>query len=145
MFKGQFLHIIDSKKRIAIPAKLRKYFSPDANNSLVMTQGIEKCIEIYPKDQWVTIEEKLLKLNTFKSKDTRFIRMMLQNVKEDELDSQSRIIIPQNLLDYADIKTDVLILGVLKRIEIWNPNIYKEYIESSPHTLEQIAEEVMNL
>jgi MraZ protein len=145
LFKGQFLYSIDSKGRISIPAKLRKNFSPGANDSLVMTQGFGTCIDIYPYDQWQLIEEKLTKLNQFSPKDAMFIRMFLQLAAEGSLDSQSRILIPQNLLDYAKIEKEVLILGALKKIEVWNPKLYEEYLKQSKETYELIAQEVMSL
>ena len=145
MFKGQFLHSIDSKGRLSIPSRLRKNVSSDADNSFVMTLGIDKCIEIYPKDQWKLIEEKLLKLNFFDQKEARFIRMMLQHAQEDTMDAQSRILIPQPLLDYAGIKNEVLILGVLKKIELWDNNVYTSYVSGSPETFEQIASQVMRM
>ena len=145
MFKGQFLHSIDSKGRLSLPARLRKNVAEDADNTFVMTLGIDKCIEIYPKDQWKLIEEKLLKLNFFDQREARFIRMMLQNAQEDTMDAQSRILIPQSLLDYAGIKNEVLILGVLKKIELWNNEIYNSYLSGSPESFEQIASQVMRL
>jgi MraZ protein len=145
LFKGQFLHSIDNKGRLSIPARLRKNVSMDADSSFVMTLGIDKCIEIYPKDQWKLIEEKLLKLNFFDQREARFIRMMLQNAQEDSMDAQSRILIPQPLLDYAGIKNEVHILGVLKKIELWDPEVYKGYISGSPETFEQIASQVMRI
>ncbi len=143
MFRGQFSYSIDSKGRISIPAKLRKQVSPESNDSFIMTQGTSSCIDIYPLDQWLQIEEKLLKLNPFDPKEAQFIRMILQLASEDNLDSQSRILIPQNLIEYAKIEKEVLILGALKKIEVWNPKIYKEYIEQTSETYEQIAARVM--
>jgi MraZ protein len=143
LFRGQFTYSVDAKGRISIPAKFRKHVSPECNDTFVMTQGTVKCIEIYPLDQWVKQEEKLLNLNTFNPEHARFIRMHLQNAFEDNLDNQSRILIPQNLLTYAGIEKDVLILGVLKKIELWNPAIYNDYINSSDKTYEEIAAKVM--
>ncbi|HSR18381.1 MAG TPA: division/cell wall cluster transcriptional repressor MraZ, partial [Ignavibacteriaceae bacterium] len=85
------------------------------------------------------------KLNQFRPKDAMFIRMFLQLATEGSLDSQSRILIPQNLLDYAKIEKEVLILGALKKIEVWNPKLYEEYLKQSKETYEQIAQEVMSL
>ncbi len=143
MFKGQFTYSVDSKGRISIPAKLRKHVSPEANDTFIMTKGTDACIDVYPLDQWTQFEKKLLDLNQFKPNDARFIRMILQNASEDTLDSQSRILIPQSLLEYAEIEKEVLILGALKKIEIWSPKVYEEYIKQSPETYEQIAAEVM--
>lgn len=143
MFRGQFTYSIDVKGRISIPAKLRKQISPEANDSFVMTRGVSTCIDIYPLNEWNQIEEKLLKLNQFQPDDVRFVRMFTQYAIEDTMDSQSRILIPQNLIDYAKIEKEVLILGVLKKIEVWNPKIYEDYLNQSPETFEQIAAKVM--
>lgn len=143
MFRGQFTYSIDAKNRISIPAKLRKQMSPEANDSFVMTRGLSSCIDIYPLNEWNLIEERLLQLNQFNPNDARFIRMFSQYAIEDTMDSQSRIVIPQNLIDYAKIENEVLILGVLKKIEIWNPKIYEDYLSQSPESFEQIAAKVM--
>jgi len=143
MFRGQFTYSIDAKGRISIPAKLRKQMSPEANDSFVMTRGVSSCIDIYPLNEWNQIEEKLLKLNQFQPDDVRFVRMFTQYAIEDTMDSQSRILVPQNLIDYAKIEKEVLILGVLKKIEVWNPKIYEDYLSQSPETFEQIAAKVM--
>lgn len=143
MFRGQFTYSIDAKNRISIPAKLRKQMSPEANDSFVMTRGLSSCIDIYPLNEWNLIEERLLQLNQFNPNDARFIRMFSQYAIEDTMDSQSRIVIPQNLIEYAKIENEVLILGVLKKIEIWNPKIYEDYLSQSPESFEQIAAKVM--
>jgi len=70
---------------------------------------------------------------------------MLDNAQEDKMDSQSRILIPQELLDYAGIKNEVLVLGVLKKIEMWDPQEYEKYKLKSAETFEEIASEVMSL
>jgi len=143
VFKGQFLYSVDAKGRISIPAKLRKHISPESNDTFVMTQGTDKCIDVYPLDQWNLLEAKLFKLNLFDPEHARFSRMLLQHAFEDTLDSQSRILIPQNLLTHAGITKDVLILGVSTKIELWNPSVYENYLNSSEETFEQIAARVI--
>ena len=143
MFKGQFIYSVDAKGRISIPAKLRKHVSPESNDTFIMTQGTDKFIDVYPLDQWNLLEAKLLKLNLFNPEHARFSRMLLQNAFDDTLDSQSRILIPQNLLTHASITKDVLILGVSTKIELWNPSVYENYLNSSEETFEQIAARVI--
>jgi MraZ protein len=128
---------------VSIPAKLRRQLSPEANDTFVMTQGIDSCIDVYPMDQWQLFEQKLLNLNPFKPQQSKFIRMILQHATEDKLDAQARILIPPNLLEYANIEKEVLILGALKKIELWNPKIYKDYLARSTETYEEIAAQVM--
>jgi MraZ protein len=143
VFKGQFLYSVDAKGRISIPARLRKHVSPESNDTFIMTQGTDKCIDIYPLDQWNLLEAKLLKLNLFQPDDSRFTRMFLQNAFDDTLDSQARILIPQNLLIHAGITKEVLILGVTTKIELWNPSVYENYLNSSELTFEQLAAKVI--
>ena len=144
MFKGQYIYSIDAKGRISIPAKLRRHISAEANDTFVMTQGTATFIDIYPLDQWQKFEEKLQSLNPFNPDEAKFIRLIMQNAFDDKLDSQSRILIPQNLIEYAKIEKDVLILGAFKKIEVWSPKIYKDYLSQSPESYEQIAAKVMS-
>ncbi|MCW9066762.1 MAG: division/cell wall cluster transcriptional repressor MraZ, partial [Ignavibacteriaceae bacterium] len=72
-----------------------------------------------------------------------FIRMFVQYAHEDSMDSQSRILVPQMLIEYANIEKEVLIIGALRKIEVWNPKIYSDYLKQSPLTYEEIAAKVM--
>lgn len=144
MFRGQFKYSVDNKGRISIPAKLRRHVAPDANDTFVMTRGTAACIDVYPLDQWQLIEEKLGKLNPFNPDDAKFIRMISQYASEDSMDSQSRVLIPQTLIEYAKIDKEVLILGALNKIEVWNPKTYEEYLTKIDETYEQIAAKVMS-
>ncbi len=134
---------MDAKGRVSIPAKLRKHVSPESNDTFVMTQGTGKFIDIYPLDQWLVFEKKLEQLNPFDPRQAKFTRMILQHAAEDTLDSQSRILIPQKLIEYAQLEKEVIILGALKKIEIWNPKEFEKYMSETPDTYEQIAAQVM--
>jgi MraZ protein len=144
MFRGHFTYSIDSKGRISIPAKLRRHVSPDANDTFIITRGTATCIDIYPLDEWQKFEERLLKLDSFNPDEAKFIRMISQFASDDTFDSQSRILIPQSLIKFAQIEKDVLILGALQKIEVWNPKLYDEYINKTGETYEQIAAKVMS-
>ena len=144
MFIGSFKYSIDSKGRVSIPAKLREFVDPKANDAFVMTRGTTKCIDVYPMNLWEElVQSKLNQLNSFEPKDAMFLRMFLQQAAEDKLDSQARLLIPKNLIEYAEINKEVLILGAIKKIEIWNPQNYEEYLKSSELSFEEIAKQVM--
>ncbi len=146
MFLGSFKYSIDSKGRVSIPAKLRKFINPEANDAFVLTRGTEKCIDVYPMDQWKElVAHKLNQLNTFDPKEAMFLRMFLQEAAEDKLDSQSRLTIPKSLIEFAGIEKEVFILGAGKKIEIWNPETYDEYIKENHMPYEEIAREVMKM
>jgi MraZ protein len=108
-----------------------------------MTRGINNCIDLYPWDYWQVIAAKLTNLNSYNQKEQLFIRMITSNTFEDKMDSQARILLPQKLLTYSKIEKEVLIIGSLKKIELWSPQVFEEYENSFPETFEQIAEEVM--
>ena len=144
MFVGSFKYSIDTKGRIALPAKMRKYVNPEANDTFILTRNSAKCIDIYPMDTWKELAaERLNKLNHFDPKEAMFIRMFLQEAAEDNLDSQSRLLIPKNLIEYAEIKNEVFILGAVKKIEVWNPDVYESYIKENLQSYEEIAKDVM--
>ena len=144
MFLGSYNYTVDAKGRVAIPAKLRKYVTPEANNTFIVTRGAGKYIDVYPMDYWKELtEEKLDALNSFNPKDMLFLRMFLEHAIEETLDGQSRLLLPKSLIQHAEIDKDVLILGAVKKIEIWNPAVYEAYIENSSTSYEEIAAEVM--
>lgn len=144
MFIGSFKYSIDSKGRVSIPAKLRKFVDPKSNDAFVMTRGTTQCIDVYPMNFWEElVQSKLNQLNSFEPKEAMFLRMFLQQAAEDKLDSQARLLIPKNLTEYAGISKDVLILGAIKKIEIWNPQNYEDYLKTSELSYEEIAKQVM--
>jgi len=141
-FKGSFNYTVDSKGRINIPAKMRKNLSPDANESFVITRGFENCIFVYPNDEWAKREAELAKLQQTNRDDRLFTRLLLQYAADVELDGQHRIVLTKELMEYAKISGDVLILGVFDRIEVWNPEEYKKYLEAQSKDYVTVAENV---
>jgi MraZ protein len=142
-FKGSYTYSIDSKGRMNIPARLRKYVSPDANDTFVITRGYEQCLFVYPLDEWSKLEESIRQLSPTNPQHRYFTRTLLENAIESQLDGQFRITIPRELIHLAAIENDVLILGVLERIEIWNPNTYRDYQKKQPESYENIAQTVL--
>ena len=146
MFIGSFKYSVDAKGRVSIPAKLRKYVNPEANDTFILTRGTAQCIDVYPMDNWKELAaNKLNQLNSFDPKEAMFIRMFLQEAAEDKLDSQSRLIIPKSLMDYAGIEKDIFILGAVKKIEFWNPEKYESYLKDNVQSYDQIANKVMKM
>jgi MraZ protein len=143
-FKGRYEYILDSKGRLSIPAKLRKSLSVESHDSFVVTRGVEKCLYVYPLDEWQRLEERLRSLNQFLEKHRYFTRTLLMWASEEfSLDSQSRITIPKNLLEFAEIEKEVIIIGALERIELWSPRIFNEYINSQPESYATVVEQIM--
>jgi MraZ protein len=142
-FKGSYAYSVDRKGRMNIPARLRKYVSSEANDTFVITRGYEQCLFAYPLDEWGKLEESIRQLSPTNPQHRYFTRTLLENAIESQLDGQSRITIPRELLHLAAIENEVLILGVLERIEIWNPTTYREYQKKQPESYENIAQTVL--
>jgi MraZ protein len=141
-FKGSFHYTIDNKGRINIPAKMRKNLAPEANNSFVVTRGFESCIFVYPNDEWAKRETEIGALQQTNPQDRLFTRLLLQYATDVELDGQYRIVLPKELIQYAHIENDVVILGVFDRIEIWNPDEYKKYLDAQQEDYLTVASKV---
>jgi len=142
-FKGSYMYAVDEKGRVNLPSKLRKYVSPEANDAFVITRGFEKCLFIYPVDEWNKLEENLRNLSSYDPEHRRFIRTLLELASESQLDGQARLSIPQELREYANIQDQVRIIGTLDKIELWNPAVYDEYKNGQPESYESIAARVM--
>ena len=142
-FKGSYEYSVDSKGRINIPARLRKYVSPEANETFVLTRGYEQCLFVYPLDEWEKLEQSIRQLMTTNPQHRFFMRTLLERATECQLDGQSRITIPKELLQFAGIENEVLILGVLERMEVWNPKIYRAYQAAQSETYENVAQNVL--
>jgi MraZ protein len=143
-FKGSYSYSVDSKGRINIPAKLKKYVSPDANDTFIVTRGFEKCLFLYPLDEWNGLESSIRGLSSSNSQHRFITRTLLQYATESQLDGQSRITIPRELLQFAGIDDQVLIIGVLERIEVWNPKEYDAYMSSQTESYENVAQSVLH-
>jgi MraZ protein len=141
-FKGRYSYSVDEKGRIAIPAKLRKNIAPSSKGKFVVTRGLERCLYLYPQDEWGKLEQFVRSLSFLDAKHRFFSRTLFQWAEDMEPDGQSRIMIPQELLTYAGIEREAIILGVLDRIEIWSPVILEEYQKSQADTYESVAGQV---
>jgi MraZ protein len=142
-FKGSYSYSVDSKGRVNLPSRLRKYLSPESNDTFVVTRGFEKCLFLYPLDEWNTLEGSIRGLSPANSQHRFITRSMLRYATETQLDGQARISIPRELLQFAGIEDQALILGVLERIEIWNPKEYEEYMAAQHESYEAVAQAVL--
>ncbi len=136
MFKGEYNHIIDHKKRLSIPSKLRKSLGKKA----VITRGLDNCLVVYPFKEWDKMTEKLEGLPTGQSEARGFARIMLSGATDVELDKLGRILVPDNLKDYAFLNKNVVIIGLSNKIELWDEKRWEEYKGKMEPTVNKMAE-----
>jgi MraZ protein len=141
-FKGRYSYSVDEKGRMALPAKLRTNLAASVKGNFIITRGFERCLYVYPQDEWNKLEQFVRGLSFLDAQHRYYSRTLFERANDSKIDSQSRITIPPDLMQFAGIKNEVLILGVLERIEIWDPEVYKEYQKNHPDTYETVAEQV---
>jgi MraZ protein len=145
MFQGHALSNLDDKSRLILPAKFRKFISPDADNKVIITKGFDECLLLYPKNEWDIVIKGVSRYNQFNPEQRNFIREFLMHVNECELDSQNRILIPPQLSTFAKIKKQVLVLGLIDKIELWDPEVKEKYTSSMKKSYEEIAEKISEM
>lgn len=141
MLIGEYRHRIDNKKRMAIPAKFRKEIGEKA----VVTRGLDQCLFVYTMPEWEKVAEKLSELPTGSADTRNFVRLFLSGATDVELDSLGRILIPENLKAFANLKEKVAVVGVYKRLEIWNEENWEAYKDRIEKQTDMLAEKLGEL
>lgn len=117
MFLGRFVHNLDAKGRLAIPAKFRGALG----DGLVVTRGIDRCLAVYPLAAWQTLAERVSALSISDPDARQFRRMVFAEAVDEVLDAQGRILVPPELRRYAELDREVSVVGMNTYLEIWNP------------------------
>lgn len=141
MLIGEYRHNLDSKGRLAIPAKFRSRFA----EGIIVTRGIDACLFGFPRNEWEKIIEKITKLPLSQKDSRAFARLILSGAVELELDNQGRILIPEYLRKYAKLEKRIVIVGIHTRIEIWDEKTWEIYKSESEKNAEEIAERLGEL
>jgi MraZ protein len=116
MFLGEFIHAIDEKGRLTIPAKFRA----DLAAGLVVTRGIDRCLAIYPLEEWNRLAERVSALPLTDRRARAFRRLVFASAADAVPDRQGRVLIPPRLREYADLDSEVIVTGLNTYIEVWN-------------------------
>lgn len=142
-FAGEFKCTLDTKNRVNIPSNLRKLLTPGAENTLVITRGFEGInLYAYPLNEWQRLTKSLRTLNPLEKKTRDFIRQFIGVAFYAPLDAQGRTMIPEKILNMGKIEKDLLIIGSLTKLEIWNPDIYNKYLTEDNLSLSDLAEQI---
>ena len=121
-FTGEYHNSLDQKNRLNIPAKFRKVLDPVNDRTFVLTRGFDPCLILYPLEDWSQVEDQLKKLSSIRGRHRNFVRSVTRFATSVQYDSQGRIQIPDILLDYSGIQKETIIIGMINKIEIWDPN-----------------------
>jgi MraZ protein len=138
MFIGEYLHILDPKNRISLPAKFRK----DLGRAVVMTRGLDHCLFVYPKKAWIKEAEHRAVHAGGTAAARGLARLFLAGAMEAEVDAVGRVLVPDHLKNFAGLNAKVVIAGVADRVEIWDEAAWKMYTTAIERDADAFAEKV---
>ena len=134
MLIGEYTHTLDDKNRMSLPIKFRK----EMGKSVVIAPGLDNCLAIYTTKEWAKISEKLSDSSMLATDNRSFSRFMFGQAVDVPVDSNGRILIPENLKNRSSLGLKVMVIGVQNRVEIWNEkawNDYKKVVEGQADAL----------
>ena len=141
MLLGEYRHNLDTKGRMAMPAKFRDKLTAGA----IVTRGIDNCLFVFAHAEWEELAKKLIALPLAQANSRAFVRLMLAGASDVELDNQGRILIPDYLRKYAGLKKEVIVAGLYNRIEVWDEDAWTAYKMKTETSSEEIAEKLGEL
>ena len=139
MFMGEYNHTVDTKGRLIIPSRFRDELGVE----FVVTKGLDGCLFVFPNNEWQAFEEKLKALPLTNKSARQFARFFVAGATPCELDKQGRILLPGTLREFAGLEKDVVLTGMLNRIEIWSKSKWNE--NNSYDDMDDIAEQMTDL
>lgn len=141
MLIGEYQHTLDTKGRIAIPAKFRSKLERGA----IVTRGLDRCLFVLGTKEWDELVQKLIALPLAQSNSRAFVRLMLAGATDVAFDMQGRILIPDYLRVYAHLARNVVIAGLYTRLELWDKNTWSQYKAKTETASDEIAEKLGEL
>ena len=149
MFRGISAINVDSKGRIAVPTRYRQMLEVEGQQKLIVTIDTEqRCLLLYPLNEWEIIEAKVAALPSFNAAARRIQRLLIGHATEIELDNNGRILLPQLLRDHAGLDKQIMLVGQGKKFELWSDKEWEgkrnDWLEQSI-TAENLPPELQNL
>ena len=138
MLVGEYQHSLDDKNRVSLPAKFRA----ELGKRVVVTKGLDGCLFVYSESEWLKFAEKLSDMPMGQSDTRAFNRFMLGSAGEVDVDSSGRILIPSHLTEFAALSNQIVLAGVMTRVELWNTESWKTYTNSIEHKADTLAEKL---
>lgn len=141
MLIGEYSHNFDDKNRVSLPAKFRK----EMGKAIVVAPGIDRCLFVFTTKGWKEFAERLSRpdsASVLQANNRNFNRLIIGRAVEVEVDSIGRILVPDNLRLHAGLKTKVVLLGVLNRVEIWDADAWTLYRKEFEKKTDVLAEKL---
>ncbi len=140
---GKYECKLDPKGRLVLPAKIKGNLPEASGNSVVLMRGFEPCLVLYPKVEWKIIYDKVAGLNEFNEEYRHFQRNFFRGNTEIDLDNVGRFVVPKTMSRYAGLESEVIVVGLGNRVEIWNPERYEEFLIKDQAQFSQLAQQFL--
>ncbi len=137
MFRGRFELSIDEKGRLNIPSRFRDVLKGRDDERLIITNDFDKCLVAYPYSEWLELEEKTSRLSMVSREAKAFQRFFISGATECSFDKQGRVLIPPVLRDHAGLEKEIVVAGMVKKIEIWSKSQWESELSQSKDNFEQ--------
>lgn len=144
-FTSEYECKLDAKGRLVLPARIKNNLPDSLSNEIVIRRGFEPCLVVYPMVEYKKIFNKLAGLNEFNEEHRTLQRNFFRGNVEAELDSNGRFLIPKKMLQYAQIEKDVTVVGAGNRIELWNPDVYEQYLIKDSTEFSKLAQKYLDI
>lgn len=141
MLIGQFQHNLDVKKRLSIPAKWRSIFG----EKIIVTSGLDKSLFIFSEIEWSKIASSISEKGFMNIDNRNFSRLILSNAFDLSIDSHGRVLLPEHLIKYANLKTEIVLAGNYNRAEIWNKDEFQKLMDGVNKNADVIADRMSKL
>ncbi len=143
-FTSEYECKLDAKGRLVLPSRIKSQLPEGDSQELAIRRGFEQCLIIYPLVEFKKVFSKISGLNEFNEEYRKLQRNFLSGVVTVELDGNGRFLIPKNMLTYAHIDKEVMLVGTGSKVEAWNPAIYEKHLIQDPSELSKLAEKHLN-
>ena len=138
-FTSEYECKLDAKGRLVLPSRIKAQL-PEGGQELVIRRGFEQCLILYPMVEFKKVFSKISGLSEFNEEYRKLQRNFFSGTVTVELDSNGRLLIPKNMLTYASVDKDAILVGMGNKVEIWNPSIYEKHQISDPGELSKLAQ-----
>lgn len=131
-FSGKYYYTVDEKGRLIIPAPFREIISSNYSPKLYLTNAaFDRCLHMYPYEEWVRLEEKVRTLPKMLEEVRFFMRRVIASAQECIIDKQGRILIPSAHREDSGINGDIVIVGQIEKVEIWDREEWEAVVDIS--------------
>ena len=139
-FTGKYESKLDTKGRLVLPSKFKGQLPEDGGSELIIQQGFEPCLYIYPMLEFKKVLSKVSGLSDFNEENRQLQLNFFSSISTVELDVNGRFLLQKNMLSYAQLQKDVILIGMGNKILVWDPMVYEKHLIKDQKEYSKLAE-----